>query len=633
MEAHPGKLLERINDPSDLRKLQKEQLPQLCHELREYIIDVVSVNGGHLGASLGVIELSVALHYVFDTPDDKLIWDVGHQAYAHKVLTGRREAFKTNRLFKGISGFPKMKESEYDAFGTGHSSTSISAALGMAMASKLSGQERRQHIAVIGDGSMTAGQAMEALNNAGLSKTNLLVILNDNGIAIDKSVGAISKYLTDITTSKAYNRLKDNIWYLLGGGTRYGAYPRYLVKQLGGAVKSTLLEKSNLFEAFNMRYFGPVGGHDVVRLVELLTDIKKIQGPRMLHLLTTKGKGYDAAEQDQTTFHSPGMFDRRTGIIVKDDCSTKAAKFQHVFGRTLLELAEKNDKIVGITPAMPSGCSLNIMMEAMPDRTFDVGIAEQHAVTFAAGLAAQGYVPFCNIYSSFLQRAYDQVIHDVALQGLHVVMCLDRGGLVGEDGPTHHGVYDLAYLRTIPGITIAAPMDEHELRHMMYTAQLDGVGPTVIRYPRGRGSHHDWKVEMQALEIGKGRLISEGSDIAILSIGAIGAMAKTAVAALSKEGISAAHYDLRFLKPLDTDLIKKILSRFEHIISVEDGSLAGGFGSAIAELMSDTKSNARLIRLGIPDRFIEQGSLPELYRLCGIDAEGIAESLRSILKD
>lgn len=632
MKTSTEKILPQIQHPDDLRKLPVEALPQLCRELREYVIDVVSKNGGHLGASLGVVELSVALHYVFDTPEDKLIWDVGHQAYAHKVLTGRREAFQSNRTFGGISGFPKMKESPYDAFGTGHSSTSISAALGMAVAARLEGKNARQHIAVIGDGSMTAGQAMEGLNNAGFSKANMLVILNDNGIAIDKSVGAFSKYLTDITASRVYNRIKDRIWFLLGGGTRYGAYPRYLVKQLGGAVKSTLLEKSNLFEAFGLRYFGPVDGHDVVRLVSLLQDLKTIPGPRLLHLLTVKGKGFDAAEKDQTTYHSPGSFDRRTGIIVKDDCATQAPKFQHVFGRTLLELAEQNEKIVGITPAMPTGCSMNLMMEALPGRTFDVGIAEQHAVTFAAGLASQGFIPFCNIYSSFLQRAYDQVIHDVALQELPVIFCLDRGGLVGEDGPTHHGVFDLAYLRAIPNITIAAPMDECALRNMMYSATVEAQGTVAIRYPRGRGSCPDWKKEMQKIEFGKGRCLKEGDALAILSLGPPGVAALEVAKDFEKEGIGVAHYDLQFLKPLDEELLRKVFGKFDKIITVEDGVLAGGFGSAILEWMNAQGHKARVLRLGIPDRFIEQGSLAQLHRICGIDAEGIRKAVEEMRK-
>ena len=626
-----GSILERIDSPGDLRRLDREDLPALCQELRDYIIDVVSASGGHLGASLGVIELTVALHYVFDTPIDKLVWDVGHQAYAHKVLTGRREEFRTNRLSGGLSGFPKMKESEYDAFGTGHSSTSISAVLGMATAASLDGNPERQHIAVIGDGSMTAGQAMEALNNAGVSRTNILVILNDNGIAIDKSVGAISKYLTDITTSRAYNRLKDNIWYMLGGGTRYGSHPRSVVKQLGGAVKSTLLGKSNLFEAFNMRYFGPVDGHDVVRLVQLLTDLKKIQGPRLLHVMTVKGKGYGAAERDQTAYHSPGSFNRKTGIVVLDECANHAPKYQHVFGKTLLELAEKNDRIVGITPAMPSGCSMNIMMEVMPERTFDVGIAEQHAVTFAAGLASQGYIPFCNIYSTFLQRAYDQVIHDVALQNLHVVLCLDRGGLVGEDGPTHHGVFDLAYLRTIPGITIAAPMNECELRHMMYTAQLAGSGPVAIRYPRGRGMCTDWRVEMQALVPGKGRMLRQGDAAAILSLGHPGNFAAEAALQLESEGILVAHYDMRYLKPLDGSLLEEIFRTHKYIVTVEDGSIAGGFGSAVLEFMHDHGFTAQVTRLGVPDAFIVQGGLTELYSQCGFDAAGIVRAVKELM--
>lgn len=625
-----GNILEKIETPEDLRRLKEKELPDLCAEVRDYIIDVVSKGGGHLGASLGVVELSVALHYVFNTPYDKLIWDVGHQAYAHKILTGRKKAFLGNRKFGGISGFPKMAESEYDAFGTGHSSTSISAALGMAIASRLKGEPDRMHIAVIGDGSMTAGQAMEAMNNAGVSQANLLVVLNDNGIAIDENVGALSKYLTDITTSRTYNRLKDRIWYMLGGGTRYGANTRAVVRQLGGAVKFTLLGKSNWFEAFNLRYFGPVDGHDVLRLVQLLKDIRQIPGPKILHCLTVKGKGFTFAEKDQIAFHSPGKFDRHTGEMDTEPCG-ESAKYQHVFGRTLLELAHMNPSVVGITPAMPSGCSMNIMMSALPDRVFDVGIAEQHAVTFAAGLASQGMVPFCNIYSSFLQRAYDQVIHDVALQGLPVILCLDRGGLVGEDGPTHHGVFDLAYLRAIPGLTLCAPMDEHELRNLMYSAQLKAYGPVAIRYPRGRGVFPDWKSEMTWIQKGKGRCLRKGEKLALISIGHPGNFAAHAADILAASGINVSHYDMRFLKPIDEEILHEACQSHTCLITIEDGTVKGGLGSAVLEFMATHQYHVNTRILGVPDRFIEQGSLLELHRLCGFDAESIHHAALDLL--
>lgn len=632
MSAASGKILSKINDPYDIKKLSEDELPQLCKEVREFIIDEISHNPGHLGASLGVVELAVAIHYVFDTPNDKVIWDVGHQAYAHKILTGRREVFHTNRTFKGISGFPKMSESKYDAFGTGHASTSISAALGMAVASQLKERNGRQHIAIIGDGSMTGGMAMEALNNAGVSKANLLVILNDNGIAIDKNVGAIRKYLADITTSKFYNKVKDKIWFLLGGGTKYGTNTRAIVKQIGNAVKSTILNKSNLFEAYNFRYFGPLDGHNVNHLVKILKDLKRIQGPKILHVITVKGKGFKKAEEEQTKYHSPGHFDKETGNIIQQPCQEKQApKYQTVFGRTIVELAEKNEKIVGITPAMPTGSSLNIMIEKMPERAFDVGIAEQHAVTFSAGLATQGYIPFCNIYSSFMQRAYDQLLHDVAIQNLHVVFCLDRGGIVGEDGATHHGVYDLAYLRTIPNIIIASPLNEGELRHMMYTAQLDHTKAIVIRYPKGRGVMPDWKVPMEELEIGKGRLLREGKDIAVISIGHIGNFILEAGKELENDGISIAHYDMRFLKPIDEALLRDIFSKFDKIISVEDGSIIGGLGSAVLEFMADNNFHATVKRLGVPDRFIEQGTQEELYKECGYDKEGIKKTIKEML--
>ncbi len=628
-----GPLLATINTPADLKKLPLEKLPQLCDEIRSLIIDVISVNQGHLGASLGTVELTVALHYVFDTPDDKVIWDVGHQSYAHKILTGRKDLFHTIRMYKGLSGFPKMSESEYDAFGVGHSSTSISAALGMGIAAALNGDTSQHHVAVIGDGAMTGGMAMEALNNAGVSNANLLVILNDNQIAIDRNVGAIKDYLADIVTSRTYNKLKDKIWFLMGGGTKYGKNSRAIVKQLGNAVKSSLLTKSNLFEAFNFRYFGPVDGNDVIRLVKLLSDMKNILGPKLLHVSTVKGKGFEQAEKDQIGYHAPGVFDRKTGEIKEDNCHGQPPKYQTVFGQTIVELAEKNPKIVGITPAMSTGCSLNIMMKKMPDRTFDVGIAEQHAVTFSAGLATEGYIPFCNIYSTFMQRAYDQMIHDVALQKLHVVFCLDRGGLAGEDGATHHGAFDLSFLRCIPNMTVVAPMNEEELRNMMYTAQFEGIGPFAIRYPRGRGVMPDWKTKFRKLEIGKGRVIREGRKAAILTIGHIGNYAIAACRELEEAGYDVAHYDMRFLKPLDESLLNEILKKFEKLVTVEDGTIVGGLGSAVLEFISDNNDSTTVTRLGIPDQFIGQGSLEELHRECGYDVQGIIEAVKELLLD
>lgn len=632
MTPKPGKLLSTINSPTDLRLLNEKQLPQLCHEIREFILDVIASNPGHLGASLGVVELTVAIHYVFDTPSDKLIWDVGHQAYPHKILTGRKDEFYTNRKYKGISGFPKREESEFDAFGVGHSSTSISAALGMAVASSLQDNQEREHIAVIGDGALTGGMAMEALNNAGVSNSNLLVVVNDNGIAIDKSTGALKGYLADITASRTYNKIKDFIWLLMGGNTKYGANSRALVTQVSNAVKSTLLKRSNLFEAFNLRYFGPVDGHDVVHLVKLLSDLKNIPGPKLLHCVTMKGKGYEKAEKNQVKFHAPGRFNRQTGEPIEEPCKPQPPKYQTVFGKTIVELAEKNPKIVGITPAMMTGCSLNFMQEKMPERVFDVGIAEQHAVTFSAGLAAQGMVPFCNIYSTFMQRAFDQVIHDVALQKLNVVLCLDRGGLVGEDGATHHGVYDLAYLRCIPNLVVAAPMNEQELRNMMFTAQQADCGAFSIRYPRGRGVMVDWKTPMETLEVGRGRELALGEQIALLSIGHVGNFATRAMERLQQEQIAVGHYDMRFLKPLDEDLLHRVFKQYNKVITIEDGTVVGGLGSAVLEFMADHHYTAELVRMGVPDRFVEQGSPNELYKECGYDVDGIENAIRQLLK-
>jgi len=628
-----GELLKQINIPQDLRdKILEDDLPQLCNELRDFIIDVVSQQGGHFGASLGVVELTVALHYVFNTPDDKLVWDVGHQAYGHKILTGRREKFHTNRIYKGISGFPKPSESEYDTFAVGHSSTSISAALGMAVADNIK-KEKRQHVAIIGDGSMTAGLAFEGMNHGGVENTNLLVILNDNCMAIDPNVGALKEYLTDITTSHTYNKVKDEVWHLLGKMSKFGPNAQAIVQKIENGIKSTILKQSNLFESLNFRYFGPVDGHDVNYLAKVLEDLKDIPGPKILHCITEKGKGYQPAEEGNTTqWHSPGIFNKDTGEIIKiTPKSPEPPKYQDVFGHTIVELAEKNKKIVGVTPAMPSGCSLNIMMEAMPDRAFDVGIAEQHAVTFSAGMAAQGLIPFCNIYSSFMQRAYDQVIHDVALQNLPVVFCLDRGGLVGADGATHHGAYDIAFLRAIPNMVVSAPMNEEELRNLMYTAQLDGNGPFSIRYPRGTGVMIDWKTPFKKLKIGTGRRIKTGEDLAILSIGAIGNEATKAIKELEKEGISVAHYDMRFVKPIDELLLHEVLGKFSKIITLEDGCLMGGMGSAILEFMADHHYRAQVVRLGIPDQFIEHGTQSELYKECYYDVDAIVKTSKSLI--
>jgi 1-deoxy-D-xylulose-5-phosphate synthase len=624
-------LLSKIYTPDDLRKLKPEDLAQVSSELRQYIIDVVCNNPGHFGASLGVVELTVALHYVFNTPYDKIIWDVGHQAYGHKILTGRRENFATNRKYKGISGFPKMAESEYDAFGTGHSSTSISAALGMAIAASQKG-ENRHVVAVIGDGAMTAGQAFEGLNNAGIGKSDILVILNDNNIAIDANVGALKEYLLDITTSKTYNKFKDRVWKVLGVFGKLGPNARTLAAQLEAGAKSTILDRSNLFEGLNFRYFGPIDGHDVMHLIRVLEDLKGIPGPKLLHCLTVKGKGFKQAEEDQTAFHAPGRFDKETGEIINTTIPYAPLTYQEVFGRTILELAKSNEKIVGITPAMPTGCSLNIMMKEMPERTFDVGIAEQHAVTFSAGLASQGMIPYCNIYSSFIQRAYDQIIHDVALQNLHVIFCLDRAGLVGADGATHHGFFDMAFMRTIPNMVVSAPMDEIDLRNLMYTAQLEKNSfPFSIRYPRGRGVYSEWQKPFSEIEIGKARQISEGTDMAILTIGQPGNTVLSLVKKLIAENISIAHYDMRFIAPLDREVLHTVFKNFRYIITVEDGFLKGGFGSSVVEFMSDNGYNAEIRRLGIPDYFVEHGTQEELIKDCGFDAEGIELAIQEIL--
>ncbi|MCL4484349.1 MAG: 1-deoxy-D-xylulose-5-phosphate synthase [Bacteroidetes bacterium] len=625
-------LLENIDYPSDLKKIKEKDLPKVCAELRELIIREASCNPGHFGASMGVVELTVALHYVYNTPYDKLIWDVGHQAYSHKILTGRRNQFHTNRRYKGISGFPKRSESEYDAFGVGHSSTSISAALGISIAAELNGEKNRKVIAVIGDGSMTGGMAFEGLNNAGDTNADILVILNDNNMSIDPNVGSLSRYFVGMQTSKAYNRLRSGVWKILKHFRKVGRKTISLIQKHQQAVKSMVFGDSNLFEALGFRYFGPVDGHDVVALTRIFNDLKEIPGPKLLHVLTKKGKGFTPAENDATKWHAPGKFDAVTGEIYNDpDTLPKAPKYQVVFGKTLLELARINKNIVGVTPAMPSGCSMNIMMEEMPERAFDVGIAEPHAVTFAAGMAVSGKLPFVNIYSSFMQRSYDQIIHDVALQKLNVVFCLDRSGLVGADGATHHGVFDLSFMRNIPNMTVSAPMDELELRNLMFTAQLPDKGPFSIRYPRGIGIHKEWETKFTEIPVGRGRKIAEGEDVVILSIGHPGNFVIEARKILASENISVAHFDMRFLKPIDTEILEEAATRFDHIITVEDGMIDGGFGSAVLEYFSTRGWKKSVVRLGIPDRFVEQGTQQELYRECGFDVEGICKAVRKIL--
>jgi 1-deoxy-D-xylulose-5-phosphate synthase len=635
MLIEQGKLLATINSPQDLKQLKQHQLVQLTQELRQFIVDMVSVYGGHFGASLGVVELTVALHYVFNTPKDQLVWDVGHQAYGHKILTGRKDAFHTNRVYGGISGFPKRTESIYDTFGVGHSSTSISAALGMARASEYLKINDKQHIAVIGDGAMTAGLAFEAMNHAGVSNCNLLIILNDNCMSIDPNVGALKNYLTDITTSQTYNKVKDELWYALGKLSKFGSSAREVVSKVENGLKSVLLKQSNLFESLNLRYFGPVDGHDVDHLVHVLKDLQRIPGPKILHCITVKGKGFPIAEKNQTKWHAPGTFDKVTGEIYKKTYDIpQPPKYQQVFGHTLVELAEKNSRIMGITPAMPSGSSMNIMMEAMPDRAIDVGIAEQHAVTFCAGLATQGIIPYCSIYSTFMQRAYDQVIHDVCIQNLPVNFCLDRAGFAGADGPTHHGAYDLAYMRCLPNMIVSAPMNESELRNLMYTAQLPREGKAfTIRYPRGQGVMPEWKTPMKEIAIGTGRMILDGAELAILTIGHIGNYAVKACQNLQEVDLYPAHFDMRFVKPLDEELLHQIFARFPKLLTVEDGCLLGGFGSAVLEFMVDHGYNSSVKRLGIPDQIIEHGQQIELQRECSFDPEAITKAAMEMMVD
>ncbi len=632
MHFEAGPLLKTIDSPSDLKKVSRDKLHQVCDELRQYIIDVVSVQGGHFASSLGVVELSVALHYVYDTPFDQLVWDVGHQAYGHKILTGRRDAFDTNRKYNGLSGFPKRSESPYDTFGVGHSSTSISAALGMAMAAKYKG-ENRKSVAIIGDGSMTAGMAFEAMNHAGVADSDVLIILNDNCMSIDPNVGALKEYLTDISVSPTYNKFRDELWQLMGKLPVGKHFTREMASKVEAGLKGVVSKSSNLFEALQLRYFGPIDGHNITKLVDTLKDLREIPGPKILHILTVKGKGYELAEKDQTKWHAPGLFDKLTGEIVKKKIETpQPPKYQDVFGHSILELAENNPNIMGVTPAMPSGSSLKFMMEAMPHRAFDVGICEQHAVTLSAGLATQGLKVFCNIYSSFMQRAYDQVIHDVALQKLPVVFCLDRAGLVGEDGPTHHGCYDIAFFRCIPNMIIAAPMNEQELRNLMFTAQLPSIKlPFVIRYPRGEGVMVDWKKPFEELTIGKGRKLKDGKDIAIISFGHPGNFAQTAIRQLRIDGIDPAHYDIRFVKPLDEALLHEVFQNYNKIVTVEDGTIVGGVGAAILEFMNTHGYQSQIKILGIPDAIVEHGTLKELQQECHYDANAIATAVKTLL--
>lgn len=631
MNIEAGPLLKTIDSPDDLKKIPQEQLLQVCEELRQYIIDVVSTHGGHFAASLGVVELSVALHYVYNTPYDQLVWDVGHQAYGHKILTGRRDNFFTNRKMNGLSGFPKRSESEYDTFGVGHSSTSISAALGMAIAAKYKGEDRKS-VAIIGDGSLTAGMAFEAMNHAGVSDSDMLIILNDNCMSIDPNVGALKEYLTDISLSASYNKFKDDVWKALGKLPIGKSFSRAMAGKFADSLKGMISHSANLFESLKLRYFGPIDGHNITKLVETLKDLRKIPGPKILHVVTVKGKGYALAEGDQTKWHAPGLFDKITGEIYKAKFDLpQPPKYQDVFGHTLVELAEKNDKIMGVTPAMLSGSSMKLMMDAMPNRTFDVGICEQHAVTLSAGMATQGMRVFCNIYSSFMQRAFDQVVHDVAIQDLPVVLCLDRAGLVGEDGPTHHGAYDIAYLRGIPNLILSAPMNEQELRNLLYTAQLETTThPFVIRYPRGNGVMSDWQKPLQEITIGKGRKLRDGKDIAVLSYGHPGNFAAAAIREVASEGLNVGHYDMRFVKPLDEALLHEVFAQYSKIITVEDGTVKGGFGSAILEFMAAHNYKADVQILGIPDHIVEHGTLKELYAACGYDTASIATAIREM---
>ena len=625
-----SELLDHISSPDDLRRLSITQLPELCAELRHDIVDELSVNPGHLASSLGVVELTVALHYVFSTPYDRIVWDVGHQAYGHKILTGRKDTFCTNRKLHGIRPFPTPMESEYDTFTCGHASNSISAALGMAVAARKTGHDDRHVVAVIGDGAMSGGLAFEGLNNVSSSPNDLLIVLNDNDMSIDRAVGGMEKYLLNLDTNATYNRLRDKASKWLHSMGYLNDDRRKGIIRLNNALKSALSHQQNVFEGMNIRYFGPFDGNDVCETVRILEQLKNMRGPKLLHLHTVKGKGYEPAEREATIWHAPGKFDPETGERIPDTADPYPLKYQEVFGRTLLELAQANPNIVGVTPAMPTGCSMDIMMHAMPDRVFDVGIAEGHAATFAAGMAKDGLMPFCNIYSAFAQRAYDNIIHDAAILNLPVVFCFDRAGLVGEDGPTHHGVFDIAALRPVPNLTLCSPMDECELRRMMYTAQLPDMGTVVIRYPRGKGvKRDDWHCELEAIPIGKARQISDGSDVAVLSYGPIGNDVQTAISQLAAEGssLSVAHYDMRFCKPLDTEVLESVSQRFSRIVTVEDGQLAGGFGSAVLEWLSDNDKTTRVRRIGLPDRFIEHGTVNELRHIAGTDIESIKQAI------
>lgn len=625
-----SELLDQISSPDDLRRLSVAQLPELCAELRRDIVDELSVNPGHLASSLGVVELTVALHYVFSTPYDRIVWDVGHQAYGHKILTGRKDTFCTNRKLHGIRPFPTPMESEYDTFTCGHASNSISAALGMAVAARKTGHDDRHVVAVIGDGAMSGGLAFEGLNNVSSSPNDLLIVLNDNDMSIDRAVGGMEKYLLNLDTNATYNRLRDKASKWLHSMGYLNDDRRKGIIRLNNALKSALSHQQNIFEGMNIRYFGPFDGNDVCETVRILEQLKNMRGPKLLHLHTVKGKGYEPAEREATVWHAPGKFDPETGERIPDTADPYPLKYQEVFGRTLLELAETNPNIVGVTPAMPTGCSMDIMMHAMPDRVFDVGIAEGHAATFAAGMAKDGLMPFCNIYSAFAQRAYDNIIHDAAILNLPVVFCFDRAGLVGEDGPTHHGVFDIAALRPVPNLTLCSPMDECELRRMMYTAQLPGMGTVVIRYPRGKGvKRDDWHCELEAIPVGKARLVSDGSDVAVLSYGPLGNDVQTVISQLREEGnsVSVAHYDMRFCKPLDTEVLESVSQRFSRVVTVEDGQLAGGFGSAVLEWLSDNGKTTSVRRVGLPDRFIEHGTVSELRHIAGTDIESIKRAI------
>lgn len=629
MDKNKFGLLSQIKYPSDLRKLDIDQLAEVCSELRQDIIDEVSVNPGHFASSLGVVEITVALHYVFNTPDDRIVWDVGHQAYGHKILTGRRDTFWTNRHLHGVRPFPSPLESEYDTFACGHASNSISAALGMAVAARKTGHDNRHVVAVIGDGAMSGGLAFEGLNNVSSTPNDLLIILNDNDMSIDRAVGGMEKYLLNLDTNATYNKIRFKVARWLEDNGHLSDRRRKGIIRLNNAIKSVLSHQQNIFEGMNIRYFGPFDGHDVKEVVRLLRQLKDMKGPKLLHLHTTKGKGYKPAENEATIWHAPGRFDAETGERIVSDSSNKPPKYQDVFGETLLELAQMNDRIVGVTPAMPTGCSMNILMNAMPDRAFDVGIAEGHAVTFSGGMAKDGLQPFCNIYSSFAQRAYDNIIHDLALLSLPVVLCLDRGGLVGEDGPTHHGAFDMAALRPIPHLTICSPMDEHELRRMMYTAQLPDMGTVVIRYPRGAAEHNDWRCKLEAIEVGTGRRMHEGHDVAVLTIGPIGNVAAEAVAEVEAEGqLTVAHYDMRYLKPIDGGILDEVGQRFSRVITVEDGVRCGGLGTAVTEWMADHHYTPEIVRLGLPDEFVEHGTVSELRRIAGIDKATIIQHIK-----